>query len=109
MQIPGKLVVRTYAPARRWVVLSIVALLACLALYVMFELGRYKAGYDALQAAAQREACSSRSTSSNAPNANSTCSWRQRSSRAWLKARSAPRWRAPSANCRRRWRTISRK
>jgi hypothetical protein len=55
MQIPGKLVVRTYAPARRWVLLSTVVLLAGLALYVMFELGRFKAGYDALQAGAQRE------------------------------------------------------
>lgn len=55
MQIPGKLVVRTYAPARRWIILSILVLLAGLALYVMFELGRYKAGYDALQAAAQRD------------------------------------------------------
>ncbi|HEY3808886.1 MAG TPA: DUF6776 family protein [Steroidobacteraceae bacterium] len=55
MQIPGKLVVRTYAPARRWIVLSIVLLLAATALYVMFELGRFKAGYDALQAASQRD------------------------------------------------------
>jgi hypothetical protein len=55
MQIPGKLVVRTYAPARRWIVVSILLLLLGLALYVMFELGRYKAGYDALQAAAQRD------------------------------------------------------
>lgn len=55
MEMPGKLVVRTYAPARRWIILSIVALLAGLALYVMFELGRFTAGYDALQAAAQRD------------------------------------------------------
>jgi hypothetical protein len=55
MQMPGKLVVRTYAPARRWIVLSIVLLLAATALYVMFELGRFKAGYDALQAASQRD------------------------------------------------------
>jgi hypothetical protein len=56
MEIPGKLVVRTYAPARRWIVLCILLLLAGLALYVMFELGRYKAGYDAMQAAGQRDA-----------------------------------------------------
>jgi hypothetical protein len=55
MQIPGKLVVRTYAPARRWITLAILTLLTGLALYVMFELGRFKAGYDALQAAAQRD------------------------------------------------------
>jgi hypothetical protein len=56
MEIPGKLVVRTYAPARRWIIFCILLLLAGLALYVMFELGRYKAGYDAMQAAAQRDA-----------------------------------------------------
>jgi hypothetical protein len=55
MQTPGKLVVRTDAPARRWIVLSILALVSGLTLYVVFELGRYKAGYDALQAAAQRD------------------------------------------------------
>jgi hypothetical protein len=55
MDIPGKLVVRTYAPARRWITVAILLLLTGLALYVMFELGRYKAGYDALQAAGQRD------------------------------------------------------
>lgn len=56
MEIPGKLVVRTYAPARRWIMLAILLLLGSLALYVVFELGRYKAGYDAMQAAAERDA-----------------------------------------------------
>ena len=56
MEIPGKLVVRTYAPARRWVISSILFLLGSLALYVAFELGRYKAGYDAMQAASERDA-----------------------------------------------------
>jgi hypothetical protein len=56
MEIPGKLVVRTYAPVRRWVVLCILVLLAGLALYVMFELGRYTAGYDAMLVATQRDA-----------------------------------------------------
>jgi hypothetical protein len=56
MEIPGKLVVRTYAPARRWVVAAIMVLLGGLALYVAFELGRFKAGYDAMQAAAERDA-----------------------------------------------------
>ena len=55
MEVPGKLVVRTYAPARRWVMLCILILLAGLALYVMFELGRYSAGYDAMMAAKQRD------------------------------------------------------
>jgi hypothetical protein len=56
MDIPGKLVVRTYAPARRWVIGAILLLLGGLALYVAFELGRYKAGFDAMQAASEREA-----------------------------------------------------
>jgi hypothetical protein len=56
MEIPGKLVVRTYAPARRWIMFTIMLLLGSLALYVSFELGRYKAGYDAMQAAAERDA-----------------------------------------------------
>src|SRR5580698_10531980 len=56
MEIPGKLVVRTYAPARRWVIFAIVLILGLLALYVVFELGRYKAGYDAMQATGERDA-----------------------------------------------------
>ena len=56
MEIPGKLVVRTYAPARRWVFVAILFLLGSLALYLAFELGRYKAGYDAMQAASERDA-----------------------------------------------------
>src|SRR5579864_1867153 len=56
VEIPGKLVVRTYAPARRWVISAILLLLGGLALYVAFELGRYKAGYDAMQAASERDA-----------------------------------------------------
>lgn len=54
MEIPGKLVVRTYAPARRWIMLTLLLLLGALALYGSFELGRHKAGYDAMQAAAER-------------------------------------------------------
>jgi hypothetical protein len=56
MEIPGRLVIRTYAPARRWVTFAVILLLGLLALYVAFELGRYKAGYDAIQAAAERDA-----------------------------------------------------
>jgi hypothetical protein len=49
-------VVRTYAPLRR--VLSLVAalLLCVFALYVLYELGRYNAGYDRLAVAQQRAA-----------------------------------------------------
>jgi hypothetical protein len=56
MEIPGRLIVRSYAPARRWVMLAIALLLGALSLYVAFELGRYKAGFDAMQAAAERDA-----------------------------------------------------
>ena len=56
MEIPGRLIVSSYAPARRWVILAILVLLGALSLYVAFELGRYKAGYDAMQAAAERDA-----------------------------------------------------
>jgi hypothetical protein len=56
VEIPGKLVVRTYAPARRWVIAAILLLLGGMVLYVAFELGRFKAGYDAMQAAAERDA-----------------------------------------------------
>lgn len=59
MDMPGKLVVRTYAPARRWIMLSLSVLLGAMALYVAFELGRYKAGYDAMQAAGERDALQS--------------------------------------------------
>jgi hypothetical protein len=47
-------IVRTYAPARRLVVVVAVALLAVFALYVIYELGRYNAGYDRLAVAQQR-------------------------------------------------------
>jgi hypothetical protein len=54
--IPGNLVVRTYAPARRWIMVGAAVLLAGVALYLAFEFGRSSAGYDAMQAAAQRDA-----------------------------------------------------
>lgn len=48
------LVVRTHAPARRLILVVIVLLLAAFALYVVYELGRYNAGYDRLAVAQQR-------------------------------------------------------
>lgn len=48
------LVVRTHAPARRLILVAIVLLLAAFALYVVYELGRYNAGYDRLAVAQQR-------------------------------------------------------
>ena len=54
MDIPGKLVVRTYAPARRLMMLGSAVLLGAVALYLSFEMGRQKAGFDGIQAAQQR-------------------------------------------------------
>jgi hypothetical protein len=56
VEIPGKLVVRTYAPARRWTMLASALLLGVVALYLAFEFGRQKAGFDGIQAAQQRTA-----------------------------------------------------
>jgi hypothetical protein len=62
MDIPGKLVVRTYAPARRLTMLVALLLLGTLALYLAFELGRKKAGFDGIQAAQERAALNDRIT-----------------------------------------------
>lgn len=48
------LVVRTHAPQRRLVIIGIVALLAAFTMYIVYELGRFNAGYDRLAAAQQR-------------------------------------------------------
>jgi hypothetical protein len=47
-------VVRTYAPLRRTLSIGAVAIVSLLGLYIVFELGRYDAGYDRLAAAQQR-------------------------------------------------------
>ena len=60
MEIPGKLVVRVHAPTRRLVVLGSAALLGAVALFLAFELGHQKAGFDGIQAAQQRTALQSR-------------------------------------------------
>jgi len=44
MHTPGRLVIRTYAPLRRWLVLGGTTVLGALLLYVAFELGRGSAG-----------------------------------------------------------------
>jgi hypothetical protein len=56
MREPGSnpVIVRTYAPARRLLLAAAVTLLAAFALYVIYELGRYDAGYDRLAVAQQR-------------------------------------------------------
>jgi hypothetical protein len=56
MRIPGNLVIRTHAPLRRGLALAAWALFTLVALGLVFELGRYKAGYDAIQASKQRAA-----------------------------------------------------
>jgi hypothetical protein len=52
--VSNTVVVRTYAPMRRALSIAGVALVALFGLYVVFELGRYDAGYDRLAAAQQR-------------------------------------------------------
>jgi hypothetical protein len=56
MHIPGKLVVRAYAPARRWIILGSLLLLGAVALFLAFEIGRQQAGFDGITAAQQRSA-----------------------------------------------------
>lgn len=60
MQMPGKLVVRTYAPVRRWMMFGSALLLGAVALYLAFEMGHQQAGFDGIQAAQQRSALENR-------------------------------------------------
>jgi hypothetical protein len=48
------LVIRTHSPARRWIFIGIALVLVLFALYIVYELGRFNAGYDRLEAAQQR-------------------------------------------------------
>src|ERR1700733_13395288 len=52
--VSNTVVVRTYAPVRRALAIAAVALVGLFALYIIFEFGRYEAGYDRLAAAKQR-------------------------------------------------------
>ena len=54
MRIPGRLVVRTYAPARRYLMLGAALLLAAAAFFLSYELGRHQAGFDGIAAARER-------------------------------------------------------
>ena len=49
---PGKLVIRAHAPLRRWLLGGGAAVALLIGLYIVYELGRFDAGYDR-QAAAQ--------------------------------------------------------
>ena len=48
------LVIRAHAPTRRLLLIGVLAVLAIFALYIVYELGRYNAGYDRLAVAQQR-------------------------------------------------------
>jgi hypothetical protein len=48
------LVIRAHSPVRRLLLLGAVVLIAALALYIVYEYGRFNAGYDRLAAAQQR-------------------------------------------------------
>jgi hypothetical protein len=56
MNIPGKLVVRTYAPARLWLIAAATVLVMAVGVYLTYELGRNQAGFDSLSAAQDRAA-----------------------------------------------------
>jgi hypothetical protein len=55
VRAPGRLVIRTYAPLRRWLVLGGSVVLGALLLYVAYEAGRGSAGSAGLAAAAAHE------------------------------------------------------
>ncbi len=48
------LVIRAHAPTRRRVVIAILLVLGVFAMYIIYELGRYNAGFDRLAVAQQR-------------------------------------------------------
>src|SRR5271155_3951531 len=65
----GKLVVRSYAPRRRAVLLGSAALLTVLILYAAFELGRYDAGFRVIDSVRGALAASARIRALEADNA----------------------------------------
>jgi hypothetical protein len=48
------LVIRSHSPTRRLILIGVILLIAALALYIVYEYGRFNAGYDRLAAAQQR-------------------------------------------------------
>jgi hypothetical protein len=60
LNLPGRLVVRTHAPGRRVLMVAALLLLAAAALFLAFELGRRKAGFDGIAAAQERAAFGTR-------------------------------------------------
>jgi len=65
----GKLVVRSYAPRRRAVLLGVAVLLALLIVYAAFELGRYDAGFRVVDSVRGALAASARIRALEADNA----------------------------------------
>jgi hypothetical protein len=53
-EMPRNLVVRTHAPVRRMALTIAFAIVGAFALYVVYELGRYDAGYDRLAVSQER-------------------------------------------------------
>ncbi len=49
-ELPQKVVIRTYAPARRGLIAGVLVVIGLLAAYLLFEYGRSRAGYDNLAA-----------------------------------------------------------
>jgi hypothetical protein len=54
--LPPKLVVTTYAPARRWVTAILLVLVVAGGVYGMYEFGRYRAGFDVVASLKERSA-----------------------------------------------------
>ena len=48
------LVIRAHSPARRLIIVGVITLIAAFAMYIVYELGRFNAGYDRLEVAQQR-------------------------------------------------------
>ncbi len=48
-EMPQRLIVKAYAPARRWIALGLLLLAMAAGLYATFELGRYRAGHDVVE------------------------------------------------------------
>jgi len=48
------LVIRSHSPARRLIIVGVLSVIAAFALYIVYELGRFNAGYDRLAVAQQR-------------------------------------------------------
>src|SRR6201990_983404 len=50
----SSLVIRAHSPKRRLIIIGVVTVLVLFAMYIVYELGRFNAGYDRLATAQQR-------------------------------------------------------